>query len=185
MEIFYCLFIFVIADLNDYVIVASIIVIAIRNAINCAALYRKSMVHQNCCFPHSSEYLPLCSAEQRHSYRFGTTWPWVNYDRIFSFGWTIPLTLSTRQRLVYLTLTKGDSEEGMEWYKSKNSCKVVESKKAADERKVTKLCLNSTWIPCYCSKGLFEKKCSPRLHYLIKNSQTRNSEIWEFYSFLF
>ncbi len=22
------------------------------------------------CFPHSSEYLPLCSAEQRHSYRF-------------------------------------------------------------------------------------------------------------------
>ncbi len=25
------------------------------------------------CFPHSSEYLPLCSAEQRHSYRFGTT----------------------------------------------------------------------------------------------------------------
>ncbi len=24
------------------------------------------------CFPHSSEYLPLCSAEQRHSYRFGT-----------------------------------------------------------------------------------------------------------------
>ncbi len=25
------------------------------------------------CFPHSSEYLPLCSEEQRHSYRFGTT----------------------------------------------------------------------------------------------------------------
>ncbi len=30
------------------------------------------------CFPHSSEYLPLCSAEQRHSYRFGNTWGWVN-----------------------------------------------------------------------------------------------------------
>ncbi len=44
------------------------------------------------CFPHSSEYLPLCSAEQRHSYRFGTTWGWVNDDRIFIFGWTIPLT---------------------------------------------------------------------------------------------
>ncbi len=43
------------------------------------------------CFPHSSEYLPLCSAEQRHSYRFGTTWGWVNDDRIFIFGWTIPL----------------------------------------------------------------------------------------------
>ncbi len=39
----------------------------------------------------SSKYLPLCSAEQRHSYRFGTTWGWVNDDRIFIFGWTIPL----------------------------------------------------------------------------------------------
>ncbi len=47
------------------------------------------------CFPHSSEYLPLCSAEQRHSYKFGTTWEWVNDDRILIFGWTIPLTLTT------------------------------------------------------------------------------------------
>ncbi len=47
------------------------------------------------CFPHSSEYLPLCSAEQRHSYRFGTTWGWVNDDRIFIFGWTIPLKTFT------------------------------------------------------------------------------------------
>ncbi len=39
----------------------------------------------------SSKYLPLCSAEQRHSYRFGTTWGWVYDDRIFIFGWTIPL----------------------------------------------------------------------------------------------
>ncbi len=39
----------------------------------------------------SSKYLPLCSAEQRHSYRSGTTWGWVNDDRIFIFGWTIPL----------------------------------------------------------------------------------------------
>ncbi len=39
------------------------------------------------------KYLPLCSAEKRHSYRFGTTWVWVNYDRIFIFGWTIPLNL--------------------------------------------------------------------------------------------
>ncbi len=37
----------------------------------------------------SSEYLPLCS-EQTHSYRSGTTWGWVN-DRIFIFGWTVPL----------------------------------------------------------------------------------------------
>ncbi len=38
MGIFNWLFIFVIAALNDYVIVASIIVIAIRNSIHCAAL---------------------------------------------------------------------------------------------------------------------------------------------------
>ncbi len=41
----------------------------------------------------SSKYLPLCSAEQIHSYRFGTTWGWVNYDSIFIFGWTIRLSL--------------------------------------------------------------------------------------------
>ncbi len=38
----------------------------------------------------SSKYLPLCSAERRHSYRFGTTRGWVN-DRIFLCGWTIPV----------------------------------------------------------------------------------------------
>ncbi len=32
----------------------------------------------------SSQYLPLCS-EQTHSYRFGSTWGWVNDDRIFIF----------------------------------------------------------------------------------------------------
>ncbi len=36
----------------------------------------------------SSKYLPLCLTEQRHLYRFGTTWEWVI---IFIFGWTIPL----------------------------------------------------------------------------------------------
>ncbi len=40
----------------------------------------------------SSEYLPLCSADQINSYRFGTTWGWVN-DKIFIFGWTIPLSI--------------------------------------------------------------------------------------------
>ncbi len=47
------------------------------------------------CFPLSLEYLPLCSAEKRHSYRFGTTWGRVNNDRIFIFGWTIPLRLKS------------------------------------------------------------------------------------------
>ncbi len=46
------------------------------------------------CVPQSSEYLPLCSAEQTHSYRFGNTCWWVNDDRIYTFEWTIPLCLS-------------------------------------------------------------------------------------------
>ncbi len=42
----------------------------------------------------SSKYFHFCSAEQRNSYRFGTTWGWVNDDRIFIFGWTITLNSS-------------------------------------------------------------------------------------------
>ncbi len=48
----------------------------------------------------SSKYLPLCSAEQRHSYRFGTTWGWVNDDSIFIFGWTIPLSIKYQHSYV-------------------------------------------------------------------------------------
>ncbi len=47
--IFNCLFIFVIAALNNYVIVASIIVIAIRNSINCAAQPLTSYRFQTWC----------------------------------------------------------------------------------------------------------------------------------------
>ncbi len=35
--------------------------------------------------------LNLCSEDERRSYGFGTTWGWVINDRIFIFGWTIPL----------------------------------------------------------------------------------------------
>ncbi len=41
----------------------------------------------------SSEYIPLCSAEQRNPYGFGTTWGWVNYDRIFIFWAIYPFNL--------------------------------------------------------------------------------------------
>ncbi len=54
------------------------------------------------CLPHSSEYLPLCSAEKRHPYRFGTTWGWVSDDRIFIFGWTIPLINRDSSHNVYI-----------------------------------------------------------------------------------
>ncbi len=43
------------------------------------------------CFPHSSEYIPLCSAEQIHSYRFGTTWGWANDWQNFHFWVNYPL----------------------------------------------------------------------------------------------
>ncbi len=35
--------------------------------------------------------LNFCSKDERRSYGFGTTWGWVVIDRIFIFGWTIPL----------------------------------------------------------------------------------------------
>jgi len=44
----------------------------------------------------SSKYLHLCSAEERNSKRFATAWGWVNDDRIFIFGWSIPLSLSPK-----------------------------------------------------------------------------------------
>ncbi len=41
----------------------------------------------------SSNSLPLRLSQQRNSYRFGTIWGWVNDDRIYIFGWTIPLMI--------------------------------------------------------------------------------------------
>ncbi len=40
------------------------------------------------------KYLHLCSEDERRSYGFGTTCGWVINDRIFIFGWTIPLNSS-------------------------------------------------------------------------------------------
>ncbi len=37
------------------------------------------------------KYLNLCSEDERRSYGIGTTSGWVINDRIFIFGWTIPL----------------------------------------------------------------------------------------------
>jgi len=48
--------------------------------------YRQKFNKQHCL-----KYFLLCSTEERNSYRFGTTWGWVNDDIIFIFGWTIPL----------------------------------------------------------------------------------------------
>ncbi len=42
-------------------------------------------------YSHFSKYLLLCSAEERCSYRFGTSLGWENDDRIFIFWWTFPL----------------------------------------------------------------------------------------------
>jgi len=43
--------------------------------------------------PYSSKYLPVCSTEEIHLYRFWTTLGWVNDYRILIFGWVIPLRL--------------------------------------------------------------------------------------------
>jgi len=46
-------------------------------------------VHQLLSFQHSSKFI-FCAQKERNEYRFGITWEWVNYDRIFIFGWTVP-----------------------------------------------------------------------------------------------
>ncbi len=38
------------------------------------------------------KYLNFCSEDEWRSYGFGTTWGGVINDRVFIFGWTIPLT---------------------------------------------------------------------------------------------
>jgi len=48
----------------------------------------------------SSEYLLLCSAEERNSSRFATTWGWINDGRIFIFGWSIPLSQRNSQAII-------------------------------------------------------------------------------------
>ncbi len=40
---------------------------------------------------HSSNFVLLHSTKERKSYRFETTWGWVNDYTFFIFGWTIPL----------------------------------------------------------------------------------------------
>ncbi len=47
------------------------------------------LIHYNCMYPeHIWQYWKLLW----QSNSFGTTWRWINDDRIFTFGWTIPLT---------------------------------------------------------------------------------------------
>ncbi len=41
--------------------------------------------------PDSPKYIILCSAQEINEYRFGTTCEWVNNDRNYILGWTIPL----------------------------------------------------------------------------------------------
>ncbi len=41
-----------------------------------------------------STFFKISSLEERKSYWFGTTWGWLNNDRIFIFGWTIPLKVA-------------------------------------------------------------------------------------------
>jgi len=45
--------------------------------------------------------ISLCSAEEKNSYRVATTWGWVSDDRIFIFGWSIPLKLCNRYKFAY------------------------------------------------------------------------------------
>ncbi len=54
------------------------------------------------CFPHSSEYLSLCSAEQRNSYRSGNTRGGVNDDDDFLFWVNYPFKTPSPLMLMLL-----------------------------------------------------------------------------------
>ncbi len=64
--------------------------------------------------PHSSEYLPFCSAEQRHSNRFGTTWGWVND---FWVNDPFKVTLKVIMALKYT--------QNIEWFQAKNMIMLI------------------------------------------------------------
>ncbi len=72
-------------------------------------LLRKSMMPQNSLVTNFLQNNLPCSAEQRHSYRFWTTWGWVNDDSIFFFGWTI--LLITHHYILILT----ELDPGLFW----------------------------------------------------------------------
>jgi len=67
-------------------------------------------------YPHSSKYVILCSAEERNSYRFGTTWVWVNDDIIFILGWTIPLSIVWFKKAVWAIFPLNRDSSKCEWW---------------------------------------------------------------------
>ncbi len=52
-----------------------------------------------------SKYCLLCSKEEINSYMFGISWVWVNDDRIFIFGRTVPLNGDIRFCLILFLFT--------------------------------------------------------------------------------
>ncbi len=46
----------------------------------------------------NKKYRNLCSEDEWRFYEFGMTWGWVINDRIFIFGWTIPLMNMPRKK---------------------------------------------------------------------------------------
>lgn len=70
--------------------------------INC--LVAKILQNIFCCASSPNcEELVAIQMEERNLCRFGTTWGWENYDRFFTFWWTITLKLFVCwQQLVYM-----------------------------------------------------------------------------------
>ncbi len=61
--------------------------------------------YQMLVYQHFLEYLLLCSAAERNSYRFTTTWGLVNVDRIVISGWAIPIIILF-QHVTFINTTK-------------------------------------------------------------------------------
>ncbi len=112
----------------------------------------------------SSEYLPLCS-EQTHSYRSGDTWGWVNDDRIFIFGWTVPLNERWGERSIQ---TEGWRHclHGQGFYARFVFVVYLHSEMITDER-----ASDTTWK---------SKQCYQHIHRVWNRRKKTFSAVWEY-----
>ncbi len=110
----------------------------------------------------SSKYMPLCSAEQTHYYRFGTTLGWVNDGTIFIFGWTI-LGQNTAIQQIYTVYFR---------YLYSGTFPVLSNSF------VTILCVQENTFHMYCTRYVCEKKILKQVRKHLSSTETKISQAY-------
>ncbi len=107
----------------------------------------------------SSKYIPLCSAEQRNSYRFGTTLGRVNDGINLFFGWTI-LGQNTAIQQIYTQCTFR--------YLYSGTFPVL----------FNVLCLQENTFHIYCTRLVCEKKILKQVRKHLSSTETKISQAY-------